>query len=117
MIQCTQCGKALKGRCDKIFCDKHCRNEHHNRVNRKNNVERDVNRILRKNRQILAALKKNELTKHPKMELFRAGFNFEFYTHSTVNSNGVTCFFCYDLGYLPTENNYFALVVQNDYDG
>ncbi|WP_315824342.1 hypothetical protein [Paraflavitalea speifideaquila] len=51
---CPACGKPVKGRADKRFCDDYCRNNYNNQLNSDSvNYVRNVNNILRRNRRIL----------------------------------------------------------------
>jgi len=113
---CEECGKLLIGRSDKRFCDDSCRNANYNRGHQKaNNFMRKVNRILSKNRLILAELNPNETTKVSRKKLSTEGFNFDFYTNIYTTKNGKTYFFCYDHGYLDLGNEWYALVVKKEY--
>jgi hypothetical protein len=51
---CLECGKPLMGRIDKKFCNTRCRNDYNNaHYGQTTNYIRKVNRILKRNRQIL----------------------------------------------------------------
>ena len=51
---CLQCGKTLRGRADKKFCDDYCRNNYNNQLKANtNNYVRNINNALGKNRRIL----------------------------------------------------------------
>ena len=51
---CLNCEKTLKGRTDKKFCDDYCRNSYNNQLKAsKNNLVRNINNALGKNRRIL----------------------------------------------------------------
>jgi len=51
---CMACGKPIKGRSDKKFCDDYCRNSYNNDLKSdSNNYVRNINNGLRKNRRIL----------------------------------------------------------------
>ena len=113
---CEDCGKALLGRIDKKFCNDSCRNAHYNKVNRiSNNQVRQINRILKKNRDILAQLNPEETTKTKGKVLTRLGFNFEYYTNIYTTKTGKTYYFCYDHGYLPLEADNYTLVIKKEY--
>ena len=107
---CLACGKQLRGRSDKKYCDYLCRNIYHNQ---RNGIEaeycRRVNQILRNNYEILRVMIKHSKEKVEPTELTQRGFNFQFFTNVSKLRGGKTCYFCYDLGYLPSENGYFAL--------
>jgi hypothetical protein len=110
---CLQCGKTLRGRSDKKFCDDYCRNNHNNLLKaHANNYMRNINNALSKNRRILEELlpANEELTKTTKQKLLQAGFQFKYITHTYNNKKGNTYFFCYDFGYLPLDNDWFLVV-------
>ena len=110
---CMQCGKALRGRSDKKFCDDYCRNNYNNQLKAySNNYVRNINNALGKNRRILeTALPANEdIGKITKQKLLHWGFQFKYITHTYTNKKGNTYFFCYDYGYLPLENDLFLVV-------
>ena len=114
---CLTCGKALKGRSDKKFCDDFCRNNFNNRLkSTDNNYVRNVTNALRKNRRILLDLLPDdgELSKTTREKLHHAGFNFKYHTHTYTNKKGNTYFFCYELGYLPLEQDRFLIVKRLD---
>ena len=113
---CEDCGKALLGRIDKKFCNDSCRNAHYNKVNRiSNNQVRQINRILKKNRDILAQLNTEETTKTKGKVLTRLGFNFEYHTNIYTTKTGKIYYFCYDHGYLPLEADNYTLVIKKEY--
>jgi predicted nucleic acid-binding Zn ribbon protein len=52
---CLDCGKAVKGRTDKKFCDDNCRNSYNNHLKNENGlVFKRINLALKKNRTLLA---------------------------------------------------------------
>ncbi len=56
---CVACGKLLKGRIDKKFCDDNCRNSYNNQQKAKGSYSayvRTINNTLIKNRRILESL-------------------------------------------------------------
>ena len=109
---CLACGKAVKGRADKKFCNDYCRNA----FNNKSKVEestymRQVNQILKKNRRILEELLGNEdMNKHTKNKFINKGFHFDYHTHQYTNKKGNIYFFCYEYGYLPLEGDWYLIV-------
>ncbi len=109
---CLACGKAVKGRADKKFCNDYCRNAFNNKakVEESTNV-RHINQLLKKNRHILEELLGGEdMTKHPKTKFVNKGFQFEYHTHQYTNKKGNIYFFCYEFGYLPLEGNWILIV-------
>lgn len=110
---CLTCGKAIRGRTDKKYCDDYCRNNYNNQVKgADNNVVRNINNALRKNRRILSELLQDgeEMAKTTRDRLLQTGFNFMYLTHTYTNKKGNVYCFCYDYGYLPLENNWYLLV-------
>ncbi len=112
---CLACGKSLKGRLDKKFCDDYCRNSYNNQQNSdQNNYVRNVNNILRKNRRILEELIPEgvEPKKILKEKMTFLGFNFKYNTHQYQNQKGQIYFFTYEFGYLPLEGGEWVLIVK-----
>ena len=110
---CQTCGKPLKGRADKKFCDDYCRNAYNNHLKGEtNNYIRNINNALRKNRRILADLfpPDSQITKTSKEKLNELGFHFKYSTHTYTNKKGNTYFFCYDYGYLPLQHDWYLVV-------
>ena len=114
---CLACGKTVKGRSDKKFCDDYCRNNFNNELKAdSNNYVRNINNALKKNRRILEDLlpAEEEMKKTTKEKLLSAGFQFKYITHTYTNKKGNTYFFCYEYGYLPLENDWFLLVKRKE---
>ncbi|WP_236975636.1 hypothetical protein [Membranihabitans maritimus] len=76
---------------------------------------RKVNRILRKNRRVLAELNPSGKTKVHKRQLQQKKFDFSYFTNVYRTKNGNVYYFCYDQGYLPLEKDFYALVERQDY--
>jgi hypothetical protein len=113
---CLSCGKTLKGRSDKKFCDDYCRNNHNNALKATtNNVVRNINNALAKNRRILEnLLPAEDMTKAHKEKLLHAGFQFKYFTHTYANKKGNVYYFIYDYGYLPLEGDWFLIVKRGE---
>jgi len=113
---CKECGEEIKGRSDKKFCDDSCRNNYNNKLNSDgNNLVRNINNILRKNRRTLKqALKREELLKLNKQKLIDQQFNFMYFTHIVNTKNNTTYYYCYEYGYLLLENNQILIVKKRD---
>lgn len=114
---CLSCGKPVKGRTDKKFCDDYCRNNYNNQLkSNSTNLIRNVNNALGKNRRILESIIPDgeEIIKTTKDRLLQKGFQFKYITHTYTNKKGNIYFFCYDLGYLPLENDWYLLVRRKD---
>ena len=114
--QCLECGDPLTGREDKRFCSDQCRSAHHNKFNSdETNYIRNVNNTLRKNRRILLGLNPDGKTRVHRDKLLIKGFKFNYFTNEYVTRNGNTYRFCYDQGYMITEDDYVTLVIKKDY--
>ena len=113
---CEFCGEPIRGRHDKRFCSDQCRSAFHNRQNSdQTNFMRNINNILRKNRRILAALNPEGKANVHRDKLVEQGFNFRYFTNEFVTRSGNVYHFVYDQGYLERENDYFTLVVRQEY--
>lgn len=114
---CLSCGKPVKGRTDKKFCDDYCRNSYNNQLKSENiNLVRNINNALGKNRRILESLfsEGEEMAKTTKDKLLQKGFQFKYITHVYNNKKGNTYYFCYDLGYLSLDNEWYLLVKRKE---
>lgn len=113
---CLECGDTVQGRADKKFCSDQCRTSYNNRNNSDaTNFMRNINNILRKNRRILAELNPNGKSKVSKTKLMDLGFKFSYFTNTYETKTGNTYYFCYDQGYLPLDEEMYALVVRKSY--
>ena len=113
---CLECGDAIKGRADKKFCSDQCRSSYNNRQNSDvNNFMRNVNNILRKNRRILADLNPNGKAKVHRDKLLERGFKFSYFTNIYRTKAGKHYYFCYEQGYLELDNDWYALVIRQQY--
>lgn len=111
-----ECGDPIQGRSDKKFCSDQCRTSYYNRQNADStNYMRNINRILRKNRKILADLNPNGKSKVSKAKLLDMGFNFSYFTNVYKTKTGKVYYFCYEQGYLPIDDGQFALVLRQEY--
>jgi predicted nucleic acid-binding Zn ribbon protein len=112
---CPACGKSVKGRIDKKFCDDYCRNGYNNQQKTKMPESlsvKTINKILLKNRQVLASIlpETEETAKASKDKLLRLSFQFKYFTHLYQTKTGKTYYYCYDYGYLPLENDWYLIV-------
>ena len=114
---CLNCDKPVKGRTDKKFCDDFCRNNYNNQLKSNTiNLVRNINNALGKNRRILENLfiAGQEMAKTTKDKLLQKGFQFKYITHTYTNKKGNVYFFCYDIGYLPLEGDWYLLVKRKE---
>ncbi len=113
---CPECGEEFHGRVDKKFCSSDCRISYHNRLNKdKNNYMRNVNRILRKNRKILTDLNPDGKVSVHKDKLIAKGFDFNYFTSEYITKAGKIYKYVYEQGYMDIGNNYYILVVKQEY--
>jgi len=114
---CKNCHKSLQGRSDKKFCNDYCRSAHNNKLRSPvNNLIRNINHTLGKNRRILCDFiqEDKDHVKVSREKLIQKGFEFKYFTHSINGRKGDAYFFCYDLGYVPLQNDLFLLVRKHD---
>jgi predicted nucleic acid-binding Zn ribbon protein len=113
---CLTCSKPIRGRTDKKFCDDYCRNNYNNQLKSSTtNLVRNINNALGKNRRILENFfGKEDMVKTTKDKLLEKGFQFKYITHTYTNKKGNVYFFCYDIGYLPLENDWYLLVKRKE---
>lgn len=112
--KCLVCGNKVVGRADKKFCCDTCRNEYNNKNNKDSrNLMRNTHNRLRKNYRILEKLNPKEKTKTTKAKLTSLGFDFDFITSIYTTKAGTVYYFVYDQGYLPLDNDFYALVKRN----
>jgi hypothetical protein len=102
---CLACGKQLKGRIDKKFCDDYCRNNFNNQQKAKSTYSpyiRNINNALLKNRKVLQSILPDteETAKATKEKLQRLGFQFKYLTHTYTTKTGKRYFYCYDGTYI-----------------
>jgi hypothetical protein len=115
---CRECGEEIHGRRDKQFCSDYCRANHYNAFNAEiSNFIRRVNATIRRNRSILARLNPQGKARLHKIKLIDSGLNFDYYTNVYKTRSGKVYYFCYDQGYLELEDDYYALVVKENYVG
>ena len=111
---CLTCNKELTGRKDKKFCDSYCRIHYHNTKNKKSiDYIKNINSILRNNRNILAELNPVNNTVVTIQSMSAKGFNFKYFTNVYVTKKNNIYKLCYDQGYRDIGNDKYLLVKQN----
>ena len=109
--KCLECDEPLRGRADQKFCNDQCRSAYNNRqFVESNGVIRTINRILKKNYQILSSLNPTGKTTVLVRELQKRGYRDDYHTGTYVTKEGRVYYFCYDQGYSEIENNKVILV-------
>ena len=112
---CLDCNAVVNGRADKKFCDDQCRTNYNNRLRTDDNsFLKEVNRVLKKNRDILKNKNPAGKTKVKRDILIRKGFDFNYHTHTYSTQKGTTYIFCYEYGYLPLEGDEILLVKREE---
>ena len=114
---CLTCGKPLRGRIDKKFCDPGCKNAHNNRLqHEEREAVKAIDRILKYNRRVLRRSLGDRPTRLVSAKgLLRAGFRFDYHTHQFTNQQSDLYVFCYDYGYLAL-NDGRCLIVKSRVD-
>lgn len=114
--ECPECKDTFTGRVDKKFCCDQCRNSYNNRLNKDaNNFCRNINRILKNNRKILENFVKNKKHRTTKEKLLNSGYNFDYMTNVYKTKTGKVYHFCYDFGYIESDNNSLNIVERKEY--
>jgi hypothetical protein len=110
--QCHYCKKEIRGRSDKKFCNDYCRNIYNNQLHAtENNLIRNINHALGKNRRILDELASTEkIIKIKKEELLYHGFRFKYHTHYYKGKTGTNLFGCYDFIYFMIEDEWCVFI-------
>lgn len=112
---CLYCGKLVRGRSDKKFCDDYCRNSHNNHKRMVDGEDvRSIFGILKTNQRILLNLigKEEEFAKVPLIELCEMGYNFKYHTHTNLSSSKLFFQFCFDVG-IHKHTNGLVIVVRD----
>ncbi|PWJ42434.1 hypothetical protein [Sediminitomix flava] len=110
---CQYCNTPLTvGRIDRKFCDSKCKASYHNQ-HRKQIAERElsINKLLRRNRNILkkacpegkATIRKDILDSH--------GFSFEYFSNLYLTQKGHVYYFSYEYGYSPVKEGHIEKVL------
>ena len=98
---CLECGKELKGRRGKKYCDVHCKTAYHNR--RKSAGEytiNDINRVSRRNRSILKTLSPEGRSIVRKEVLDQLGYDYRFFNGIHKTTTGLY-YLVYDYAFSP----------------
>lgn len=97
---CLQCDHRIIGRIDKKFCTDDCRVRYHNKLNREiKNTTGTINRILSRNRKILAHFCAEGKTSLPLLSVIAKGFNLNYFTHAYKTDKDINYRFVYEQGY------------------
>ena len=104
---CLACGKELKGRSDKKFCDLHCKSSFHYRkyLEQTPPFYNKVDNQLKLNRKILKNYNKSGKATIRALTILDLGFNPKFFTHYWKNAKGDVYLFVYEFGFLKKKEN------------
>jgi len=118
---CPVCHTEFDGRADKKFCCDQCRNTYNNQLKQEdNNLTYKTNRLLKKNRQILAdmyqKIDKPDKERHSvlKEKMVKDGFKFDYMTNIYRTKTDKIYYYCYDYGYY-TDNDFVVIVRKKEY--
>jgi len=117
---CVACGKELKGRSDKRFCDLHCKSTYHYRKSQEEEPRffNKVDNQLKTNRKILKQYNKAGKATVRSSLIIDEGFNPNFFTHYWKNNKGDVYLFVYEYGFLKKVEHgvdKFILIKWQDY--
>ena len=107
---CKECAEEIHGRKDKQYCSDYCRALYNNHLNTDKYAHiRQTNMILRHNWRVLSNHNKQENTILAEHQLLKAGFSFDYYTHTQTSPEGCI-YFCYDQGYVNIAEGKYLLI-------
>ncbi len=113
---CPECQEEYTGRSDKQYCSDACRSAYHNRKHAEETVfMRSINKILRDNRNILAALNPDGKSSVKRDKLIDRGFKFRYFTNEYRSKNGTLYHFTYDHGVLVNDREWVTIVKRQEY--
>ena len=118
---CPVCHTEFDGRADKKFCCDQCRNTYNNQLKQEDNsLTYKTNRLLKKNRQILAdmyqKMDKSDKERHSvlKDKLAKEGFKFDYMTNIYKTKTDKIYYYCYDYGYY-VDSDFVVIVRKKEY--
>jgi predicted nucleic acid-binding Zn ribbon protein len=113
---CLTCGKPLRGRTDKKFCDTSCRNVFHNeRLRVERGETASIEKILKRNRRVLSRCLDGRATLIlSREELLIRGLRFDYHTHYWDNQQGERYYYCFDHGYRLLDTGDYLVVQRQE---
>ena len=107
MKKCPACGELVQGRIDKRFCSPYCKSAYHYQQNRDrpDNLFKEIDDQLKRNRRILKEYNKAGKATVREEVLKKAGFLPKYFTHFWKAKNGNVYLFCYEYGFMRSEEN------------
>lgn len=99
---CLECGKELKGRLGKKYCDHACKSAYHNRHKNFGEVTiHHTNRIMRHNRMILKTLSPEGKATVRKEVLDQMGYDFRYFSSIYKTGDSRLYYMVYDYAFSP----------------
>lgn len=115
--KCPVCSSRFTGRSDKKFCCDQCRNAFNNKANSIILKEiRKTNKILRSNREILLKYNAKGKENVSLFSLISEGFILTYFTNIHKNEDGEDVFFCYDVGYQLSDNEFVKVFTKTQFE-
>lgn len=115
--KCKNCGKRIRGRTDKIYCDRKCKDRAYFLINEKivKSTE-SIDKILHRNYKILSDEMEGGPSKKkiPILKLSLKKFNFNYITNFRTNTAGKVYHYVYDLAWMTFSDNEILIVRQNN---
>ncbi len=107
MSKCNFCNELIKGRAGKKFCNQYCKSAYHYKKAKDETPSfyLKVDKQLKINRRILKKYNQAGKSYLRVEKMNEEGFNPKFFTHYWKNKKGDVYLFCYEFGFLHTENN------------
>jgi len=120
MPNCNFCNEEIIGREGKKFCNQYCKSAYHYKKSKDENPSffQKVDKQLKTNRRILKKYNKAGKSYLRVEKIENEGFNPKFFTHYWKNKKGDVYLFCFEYGFLKTENNgvkKYLLIKWQDY--
>ncbi len=120
MSHCKFCNEEITGREGKKFCNQYCKSAYHYKKTKAEEPSffLKVDKQLKTNRRILKKYNKAGKSYLRVEKMNEEGFNPKFFTHYWKNSKGEVYLFCFEYGFLRTQNNgvdKYLLVKWQDY--
>ena len=105
--KCLYCDELLDGRIDKKFCNPYCKTAYHYQKNKdtEDSFYKKVDKQLKLNRRILKEFNKAGKSMVRREKLHEAGFDPNYFTHYWKNEENQVYLFCYEFGFLKTQDN------------
>ncbi|WP_430811205.1 MULTISPECIES: hypothetical protein [unclassified Carboxylicivirga] len=120
MAHCLYCHELLQGRSDKKYCSPYCKSAYHYQQHKHSEDTRFlvIDRQLKTNRRLLKAYNKAGKSVVRRAHIMDDGFDPRYHTHYWQAKNGNTYYFCYEYGFMASNEHgvdKYVLVQWQDY--